>query len=370
MNYRNDKCINLKHLIFSCLKGWRFVLIFTVIGAAVFCGFFLLKENVIQYSGKNAIIAYQDEINEINSLQAQIKNLNDQKVILETYEKLLEDAVEQKESLSDSEKTGWILKLVEINDKIFLLKTQISEIESSISDCIEEDEFNLFDSEYVRSIDISDEKALENISSLLEERNNQIINNAVQRISDVKEISDYIKYSVIGALLGAIISLIWLAAKFIVRNKVDGEDTVRLRYNVPVLANMHLSDEKPNAWVDRVLKMCNDERLKVDFNEEYKILAAKFQSICSEEVKEILICSSINDSALNRMCEEVNTVIDSRITVKFIGNPAREADAAIAVKNAVVVVAEKLNCSGYRDIDKVAEQLALSKAKVIGFVIV
>lgn len=362
MNYKNDRSINLRRLFFTCLKKWRAVFIFVIIGALASCAYFYQSETRMLTVGASITNEYLAEIAMNDERIVQIESISARRGELDEYTLLLDETRALRETAAEADKLAVIARIIELKNTIAVISDELAAAELSVVEIVSAG------AEQTGEVVFSDAAAQEAVA-LLRQRNEELTA-AMEPYPDLKSTADYIKYAILGIGLGGIAAVAYLIARFILSGTIDGADSVREYYGVAVLANLHLSNGKPNTWIDRLLKKWNGELLSIDFDSEYELLAAKLQAVCPDSCGEILVCSTADADGVEKLCAGVQGFLGKDTAIRAIGNPALDVKAAKAAKNAVVLVAEETDRSRFEAVDRLAEQLELSSAQVLGFVLI
>lgn len=375
MGYNNEeKTVNLKRMAITCLKSWRVILIAMIIGAVLSGGIsFLWAPKIIEVD-QAVIDANQEQIDQndslLNQYNAAKEILDHQRSNLATYEELLKEAIKLKDSSHSEVDAELLSQISSFTEKITSAKINIIELEIGIENYKKQIKDIIEDAEESMSLSIQDEyddvaDTLERLNEELEERNASMEPYVEQRT--VKNIAVKI---LVGIVLGAMVVVGIVAVKFIFNKKIDSIDSVRECYRLPVLANLYCPKDKRRTGIDRMLKKWAGEALEIDSDAEHALIAAKLQAICPDESAEIMLCSADGRDIAKALGNGIRENLGGTINLIAIGNPVRDAEAALAVKDAAVVLVAKINTSRYEEISETIEQLALSKANILGFILI
>ncbi len=386
---------NLKRLAIEYFKLWRIILYAALACAIVLVCFCALKapevivpdgtliaSNQKQIDSNNTTISeYQKSINNNNSLISSNTNtipvrendiaaaqtkLESQKKDLATYEGLYTDAKRLLNIVSADSRTELIAQISDLTEKISLMKAEIKATENTISGY--EKEIASMQYAIDTSLPASNEHLNGSIAAL--QQQNEDLKAAMSPQVKSKGVGDFIKYAIIGCVLGVFAIAFYVVLQFMLNNKIDCSGSVDSYYNIPVLADLHVSSAKHNTRLDLLLEKWSGERREFDAVDEYKLLAAKLCAICPEDVDNIVVFSSVDDPCTAELCENVAKHMTDGVSICAAGNPLCDAEAALQLKNSCSVIVEKIGKSTYPDVNRVIELLSLSNSKILGFVLV
>lgn len=395
-NYNNEgKTIDFKYFIISYLKKWRIILIAMIVGALLFGVIQILKAPNVITASKDVITANQKQIDKNNETIAEYKKtitsnkskissnndnivnrendivaakqkLSEQQSYLASYENLLNESNKLKNIVAAKDRAVLIVQIAELTDKIMILETEIKATEASIKTY--EQEIADMKLAVSSSLPNSIEKTEQKIVAL--EKKNDELRAAIEPYPEKKSLTSIIIFSIIGLFMGAFAVACFELIKITLCGKVNSSNCIKERYHIPVLSVLHIVEGKHKTKLDLTLERLNGEKREIDEAVEYEILAAKIQSICPEDKKNILLCGSIDTDSIEKLRIGITKFIGDKITIDIAQNPCQNADAALAVKNSCVVLVEKINESVYTVLDQIIEQLTLSNSRILGCILI
>lgn len=390
-----ERAINLKRLAVEYFKLWRIILFAVLAGAVAFTCFCALKAPEVIVPDEKLVASIQKQMDSNNTsiaeLQKGIKNNNSQissnidaiaerendivsattklegqKKDLVTYENLCAEANRLINIVSADSRAELIAQISDLTGKILSIKNQIRVTGKEISGYEKEIET------LQEAIDTTLPEANEQLNARMEElqlQNEELMASMNPRVIS-KSAGDFVKYAIIGCVLGAFAIACYVLARFLLSDRIDCGDSVSDRYNVPVLADLHLSEGKHSTRLDLMLEKWNGERRELSDIAEYKLLAAKVCAICPEDADSIVIVSSVDDPCAAELCENIARHMEEGISISVAGNPLCNAEAALRARNSCSVIVEKAGKSVYRDTTGMIELLSLSNSRILGFVLV
>ena len=389
-----ERTLNLLQLVIEYFKRWRVILIAAVIGAVLMVGFCLVKGPAVITPSNEVITANQKKIDannasiaehnkSINSNNSQISTnkktipvrendivvanakLDEQRKDLATYENLLNEANRLKNTASADVRAELIGQITELMEKIPAMKAEIATVEETIAGYEKE----ISSMQY--AIDTSLPKSTDNLTTKIEtlQQENEQLQAEMEPQEKSKSVGDYIKFAIIGCLLGAVAIACYVLIQSVTSRKINSVPAFVDRYNAPVLADLHVSSDKYNTRIDSLLKKLAGARDSIT-DEDHTLLAAKLRAICPDDVNEILIVSSADRAHADELCSNLSRYLGNELSVRMIGNPVRNADAAIAAKNACAIIVEKIDESFHSEVRNILEQLSLSNTSLLGGVLV
>jgi len=389
-----DKKIDLKRLAVKWLKHWRMIGVAAMVGAVLMvcvCAISggetvdpqdsLATTNQQQIDANNSSIAeYEAHIEKNNEniessdeiLAKMCANADEararleiQRECLSTYESLISEANRLKDSVSSQDRVEQVMEISDLTEKVLEITEQIEAIEASIVEC--ETQMDEYRQTVATTLPETNEYLQKKIDELRAE--NEELQATVTAFAKGGSVGDYLKYAALGLALGALTVAGYVLVVTMFGSKVEDAEALKERYGLPVLADLHVTKSKYNTGFDRRIEKQNGEKRTINAEAEYKLLAAKLYAINPEENGDILVVSTADSSYTSALCDGIKKHLQKELEVNAVGDPVRDAGAAQAVKNACVVLAERIDESAYADIDRMLEQLSLSNAKVLGCVL-
>ena len=174
-----------------------------------------------------------------------------------------------------------------------------------------------------------------------------------------------VKMAVIGFILGAIILMFIYAIHYVLDGRLHNSRDISERYKLPIFGEFATSGRiHSNKGLDRLLTRCELGKEALTDDVIYDNISALINK--KKEDRNILIVSTLP-------AEKVKTVKDAlekRLLDKQIGAQADLTHNSEAISKAseadAVIIVEAKNISRMKDIDRMAENLIISEAKVIG----
>ncbi len=177
-----------------------------------------------------------------------------------------------------------------------------------------------------------------------------------------------IKMSVIGFILGAVLLVFLYAALYVMNGRLKKASDISARYSLPIFGEFFKSGQiHNNRGFDKLLSRIelgkdipNDETV-------YSNIAALIAE--KQEKKSIQIVTTLSAEKLQRVREAlIKRLPDRTIEIQADANCNSEAITESSKADAVIIAEEK-DVSKLKDMDRVAENLIIAEANVIGAII-
>ena len=177
-----------------------------------------------------------------------------------------------------------------------------------------------------------------------------------------------IKWALIGFLMGAFLLMLVYTFHYIISDVLTDSNAYSEQFNTPIFGDFARSSSiHSNKGLDKLISKWELKNKNTDSQTTFNNIAA----LISEQVKEnsILLVSSLPENTLNKVKEKLVPLLPEKcLTVQ--ADILRNSDAiADAGKADAVVIVEKKHVSRMKDIGRMAEILEISKANVIGSII-
>ena len=177
-----------------------------------------------------------------------------------------------------------------------------------------------------------------------------------------------LKWALIGFVLGAFLLMLVYTFHYIISGVLTDPNAYSEQFNTPIFGDFARSSSlHSNKGLDKLISKWELKNKNTDSRTVFNNIAA----LISEQVKEnsVLLVSSLPENMLNKVKEKLVSLLPEKcLTVQ--ADILRNSDAiADAGKADAVVIVEKKHISRMKDIGRMAEILEISKAKVIGSII-
>lgn len=311
-------------------------------------------------SASDIVLARQEDIADAED------RLADQQGYLATYEDMLREADRIRSSVPAADRAELMAQITALTEKIPVMQDTVAASEAQVTAmkqelaALEES----FETTLPQTIEDTEDRIAE-LEQLCSE-----LSASLEPAPGKVTVGGVLKMAVIGAVLGAFAVACCVLWKSLTGKRIDSADLIRERYRIPVLADLHVSDSKHSSPIDLALEKWGGEVRQLDEKTACPLLAAKLQSIFPEEKGEIFLFGTVGQDALEQLCSRMDRYLSGSITLRAAGNPATDAEAALAAKNCCAVLVEETDRSLYPEADRVLEQLTLSNAKVLGCILI
>ena len=229
------------------------------------------------------------------------------------------------------------------------------------------------DREMAAKIDLSDKQAALGKTT---EENQKTLQKARQRLDELETNGEpvepgyhLVKMAVIGFVLGAFLMVFLYAVLCIFSGRLNSSHDLTERYKLPVFGELPASNHlhSKNSGLDKLISKWELGKDALDDATVYNNIAALIEE--KKDDKEIALVSTLPADKLITTKE----ALTERITGKNIGIQAdiirnSEAITEASKADAVIIVEEK-DRSRLKDMDRMAENLIIAEANVIGAIV-
>lgn len=209
-------------------------------------------------------------------------------------------------------------------------------------------------------------------TNLLIEKENALIKNAKDieelegKLKGGETIKPYIKRFILGGILGFVLSLVAICAKFVLADFIDTECNVKQRLNLDTIAR--LGYKKRGFFVDKIIDTFAGENNYIRDEKEFAgYCAIKLESLCGNE-KNIAFVGSVDPKLLGDFANKVNEGSD-KLSVISCGTVSKNAEAYSKMLGCDgVVIVEKRNESKFSELEFEMKSLKPCNKKIIGII--
>ncbi len=351
MNYNSqyEETIDLKDLCISILRKWYWILIVAVILAAAL-GVYKAMEAPQPALSSSEIEANHETIEENESsikdsqdaIALQEENIANWEKLLETYQGILSEAEQE-------------LNVVTLSEDRISLLSQITRLNSQITSTENE----------IASAKQQIEKSEATIAEL-EEENADLLAEENEMVPVSR--SSILKYGILGGFLGAFLVCAVLLIQYLFSKHMHSPDELKERYGLHILGELHHTDFQKGGAISRLLDRWAGYGKPKDIAKEYNLIAAGIE--ISSHTGNVLITGTISADMLEQVCENLKQRLPLEKYTLCIGeNPVYNEDSMRKLTGCSVVWVESLAISSKKEVQKLAELFSVSKADVIGAVV-
>lgn len=177
------------------------------------------------------------------------------------------------------------------------------------------------------------------------------------------------KFAAIGFILGALLLVVIYAVKYVLGGKLHAGWELSEKYSLPVLGEYaHSRARRSGKGLDKLFEKWELKHAVTDTAVVSSGIAALLMDRCAG--KKVLLTGTVSEKAIDGLCADLNKRLEGICTVTAQGGLPTNNDAIAAVKgmDEVILVEEKY-ASRNDDIQRAAELLLLSEAKVNGCIV-
>ena len=186
---------------------------------------------------------------------------------------------------------------------------------------------------------------------------------------DITENRGFVKYSIIGLLLGIFLSLIYCVIRYIVGGRLRTDVELHKLYNLPMYGSFpNTITRKPNKGIDKFIEKNRNKKFKVDkdviFGQVALMISRNFNG------KKVAIVSSANSKKVKDLYDAINGLIGCKVTTVLKQDFLSEAEAVAEFDKAdAIIVVEVRDDSTVTDIERMGEIIGISGYKVDGYIV-
>ena len=255
-----------------------------------------------------------------------------------------------------------------------LLNTKIEAIASGKAQEIDAHKLSLITEEVSLKSDDELAKKQEDLAKSITE-NQEALQEARQQLDRLEDAGEpkapgmhLVKMAVIGFILGAALLAFAYAVSYVLKGRLNNTRELTERYNLPLFGEFATAGLLHSGkGLDKALSKWEHGKKAVDSETVYDNIAALIAE--KQEAKQIQIVSTLPSEKLKDLKEALTKRLpDKSITVQadMLRNSKAIAEAS---KADAVILAEEKGVSTLKDMDRMAENLIISEAKVIGAII-
>ncbi len=378
---QDDIAIDLKQLLISVCRRWKLILLAVLVGAVLLGGVKLLGDSTDAIQAE--IDANEDQLQELDdqlfkieqnilskqrSLLAAEINLQEQTRLVDQIDdniKIYEQTLEWMHSKMDSgngDYEGISLAITAVNDGLCSLRDQkiaaqenVRRYQNSV-DQLQEDIDTLQEREKKNMDDLQEEiTELEERNAELEKRNGRA------------PLSSVVKMAIVGAVLGGFAVCGWEFVRFLTGHNLNGSYELKDRYGLRILGSPYCTGRK--GAVNRLLDRWAGEPTKVDEDREYALAASAIR-VEDDGQKPVLVLGTAGLDVTQKVCTGLQSALPELAErMSAAGNPVYDAPALEKLSGSLVVLAESVQHSDKRELDRLAELVHVSSAQVLGVVL-
>lgn len=377
---QEDLAIDLKQLFISICRRWKLLLLAVLAGAVLLGGGTLLVDST--ESNKEKIDANKEEIQELSdqlyaveqsildkqrSLLAAEVNLQEKTRLyeqidsnIELYQQTLEWLQARAEAGAVYEEMGLAITAVtdtlrSLNESKIVAQEDVNRAQNSV-DQLQEDLDTLQERNQEKMEDLQEDiDELQEINAELEQRNGRA------------PLSSAVKMAIVGAVLGAVAVCGVEFVRFLTTNRLNGGYELKDRYDLRILGSLYCSGHK--GGIDRLLDRWAGVPASVDENREYALAASAIR-VEDDGRKPVLVLGTAGLDVTQKVYSGLRSALPE-LGERLIsaGNPVYDAPALEKLGSSLVVLAESMQHSDKRELDRLAELVRVSHVQVLGVVL-
>lgn len=194
---------------------------------------------------------------------------------------------------------------------------------------------------------------------------------AVEEEAPVKDthVSVSKKFLVLGALIGALLSVIFVALVYILDGRLKTSKELQMMYGLRSLGTV--AGKKPNVFEKLANIICYQNASASKLDQTGALTLSQIKTLCANEsVNELVIVgpNAVKTSLENVIIKELNA---AKIKTAYVGDVLADESAIKALsKDAKVIVAENARKSLYVDVDQRIDAIKNQGVEILGYITV
>ena len=190
-----------------------------------------------------------------------------------------------------------------------------------------------------------------------------------QGFTTISVITGFVKFAIVGGVLGAIIATVYIALMGIINGKVLSSEQICGAVNTKFFGYWPKTGKKKFAFVDRWIDRISGREVKGMTSEDATNLVLSNVSVEGNGKAKIMLCGGASKEIINEVaCEIKNQLPD----VEIICGTTIDVDSVVVrgiVECDAVILVEQLDKSGLNVVVQINEQLAKRNKSVLGVIL-
>ena len=206
-------------------------------------------------------------------------------------------------------------------------------------------------------------------ASIAKARNDQkLLVKPVEPVNSVEN-KGFIKYAIIGILLGGFLSVAFYIVRYAMNAKVRNEDDLQHMYGIPLYGAIpNVVTRNPRNGIDKRIEKRRNRKNKADRDIICEQIAGLIRANFAE--KKVLLASTSNSEEIQQVYEKLKGLLGSRCLLSVVQGFLSKTDSVNSSNDAdAIILVEIRNESRLIDVDRMGEMLDISKANVAGYII-
>ncbi len=178
----------------------------------------------------------------------------------------------------------------------------------------------------------------------------------------------FVKYSVIGFILGGFLAFAFYMVRYIAGGKLRTSDELQTLYNLPMYGCIpNTITRKSDKGIDKLIEMKRNKRIKAD----YAVIAGQVASMITKnfEGEKVAIVSTSSSGRIKDMYDTIKSSIGGNVTTVLKQDFLSKREAVEELdKVDAIIVAEVRDDSIMADIDRMGEIIEISGYSVNGYI--
>lgn len=185
---------------------------------------------------------------------------------------------------------------------------------------------------------------------------------------DITKNRGFVKYAIIGLVLGGILSAGFYVIRYVIRAQVRNEDDLQAIYGLPKYGTIpNTITRKPDKGLDKAIEKRRSKKKQTDKVVVCEQVAGLINKNYND--KKVLLVSSAESEKIQELIETLKRNLGNKVSLSVAQGFLDRPDSIKKVDEVdAVIVAEIRNESKLSEVDRMAEMLDISDCNVAGYI--
>jgi len=179
-----------------------------------------------------------------------------------------------------------------------------------------------------------------------------------------------IKYSILGAILGVFIVVVWYCVIYVLKPILRTENDIRNQYGIPVIGTLPKKQPTKPLFIDKLLMKLEGRSDCQNAEETIKTASISISNTASKGSHVVVITSMAENKAFDKIAEKLNSIVTEVTLILLRGGTDKANNVEELSKCDAVVLVEERDVSSLNKINEELRQIKLFDKKVLGAIII
>ena len=179
-----------------------------------------------------------------------------------------------------------------------------------------------------------------------------------------------IKYSILGAILGVLIVVVWYCVIYVLRPILRTENDIRNQYGIPVIGTLPKKQPTKPLFIDKLLMKLEVRSDCPSAEETIKTASILISNTTGKGNRVVVITSETQNRTFDEVAENLNNLATEVRFIVIRGGTDKIENIKELSKCDAVVLVEERNVSSFNKISEELRQIKLFDKKVLGAIII